>query len=768
MADNTLAIQARRAFHRRGHADDIHDRVVIDRAFDRRSQGFVDIRDFTPDGNVRDVDVVELIEKARAAAYAEIGPEQTGSLNVYVPAGFFVVPTGKTLYFPGTGVNNFTPGLVGAGATQTIFRVQPVPDNGTIANTPFLTLGGPGDDNIDYTSSQLIQGFTILAAGGSQFGTGIRTTLSILPAYIDVTVQGFSRAGAWNAPCTGFEFLRPFFGTANHQHIYMERCQANYNQVGYRFYSCAVTQVEKCGAHGSSWIDILWDGTQLAWIGGDLQNGGNSDPNLWWGNSDIAPKSTDFRWTTGLQSGTGASLSTQSNKLSTVTGLSGLTAQSIGNWLQLTDNTPGSPDKITGVYYIDSILTSTSCKIRKGSNHSAKGSLTWQVCGAQGGNFITFSGQPYDEAPKLADFGIYRDNQSSSYYNIQDGIYANVTYVVEAAGTGSVTSGDVTYGGTSPIRAQQTIEVKTQRALELISVDDYTYPGTVSRYVSNPDQHQAGIRDSSGGRSKRVRNLVQEVGGGAMEAWDARLTTTINTSGANVQSWTGYINGTVLTPTNGGVFPQLVASDPRFSGPCVKSVGSATPALVASLNGVIPANKTPQDFPFQATVFALVRLTSTSVNDGLGNGNRMIGIQSSAGVGRWTMIQFNDGVYQANGNYGSAYGSVVGAAPQIFSTSKFETSLNTNPHAYVSSTSARNNIRISSDNYGNNWIQGAAAVVDGHPVNTSLNVTFAESAGSQPVGSIRVAFWAIFPRALTEPEQIQLIDAARAEWPLLP
>ncbi len=743
---------ARRAGHRRGHSINLRERAAIDRSFDEQTQrGVIDVTQFVPDGILTDDNIVEAIEAAREKAYSLTSESAAWCYDVLVPAGRFTLPAGQILpTFPGTGVNTPTPGLVGAGSTKTIFVVSP--DSVT---RPFaLTCG-----DASYTFHQLLKGFAIHGAGGATFGSGIDIVLSYYQRLDDIEIRGFGQVQT-DSQGIGIRFVP----TSNHQHARLTDVLVHTCQTGYVVGNLAQGTFERVDAHFSSWLGAIVEGSQINWVGANLQSTTVAAPDRWYSlPSQFGFNfASGFGYTTGMDSGLAGALGVASGAFSTLTGLTGLDViADRGRWIRLTDLAPLSPDKTTGVYKIAEVLSATSCTIYKGSNHTARTGLTWQVCGHSGGNYLTIAGASYDESEKHAFLLAGGDEVGASIYTLRDSIFANATYIVDADRVGTVNVENVTGSSGVLLRGVSASYIPGLLRNQVIT-DDAAYVGAVCRAGAGAEASLGGFVDSRGGRSKRVRSLVRELG--AVEAWDPRATSTLALSGADVTSWTGFINGVVFNLVNVGVEPVYDAADAVFGTPVVRTVGNANPALQGIFTAVIPTGVLPAAMPYTSSIFVVYRMTNTAANDGVGAGNRGIYVMDAASQHR-PEVHFNDNIGIASpAHYMQTYSDVAGGN---ISNGQFATPVDLLAHAVAASAgSPLNKQRFTTDAFGDEYKNyNNDSRIDAHPPASALTVSLGANFG-QAQGSFTCAFVAIFPRALSQIEQLQLIDAARNEWPI--
>lgn len=708
----------------------------------------LDVRRFVPNGMLTDDNIRDAIEDARLAAYALTSEAAGWCYDVYVPAGRYALDFSDVdlLSFPGTGVNTPTPGLVGDGEFATVFVTS------GLANSEFaLTLGGVGVGDVpgDYTYRQRVKGFGLQNAGGSGLGNGILITQSYDMHLADVRVYGYQTTAT--TPDYGVG-IRTQYGRLS-QHPVLDRVTVQNCQRGFDLNMIAQGRFNQVSTFQNTWLGATIENCSICWTGGNLQS--NTDPNPDQPFAMLAGRAhnvvTGFGYTTGLDSGTGATLSTTSGGLCTLTGLTGLhREEDRGRWIKLTDPSPLSPNKVDGYYKIVAVLSASSCTIEKASNHTSR-TVTWAIHGQVGSNFISITGT-YDEGSKRSTFGFWRDEVGASIYDIRNLTAANTAYAVDADGvSGTVSVFGV--GQSSGLRVRSTSSVDTDYAFSVIAFDDYTYRGLKCRH-NNVLGQQGAARDSGGGRSVRLRSLVRELG--AAEAWDARLASSFTLATLAINAWTGYLNSTVLAPGDTGHKPQYVASDTGFDGPGVQITGGTTPGWMtgAISSAVLPA------FNYTGTIVSVVRLGSASAHPA--DGTRRI---EAVNAGLSVANMLFDGLYTANPWYTLVQDGAGAAVASATNVADIE------PHILVSGTSInRTNLGVGlgTDFAGTEWTHGANSLNQAptYTLATNIDVNIAPQYGTN-TAEFFVAFLAFFPRALTEAEYRQIIDCARNEWPLV-
>lgn len=723
---------------------------------DARSSGerwpAIDVRDFTASGVINEDYLVELIELARVAAYDDLEHVK----NIYVPAGWYRT-SGPLVHFPSTGIYVQTPGLVGDGSLRTVFEVH-----GLSATQFAITCGDEGETEDDYVREQRLHGFSIQSSPGGEagIGCGIDVRLSYAQWLRDVMVTGYNATQPVDGGI-GFRMMRPAANTANHQHLLMERCLFNKNQLGQRLLHVGQAELVHCGVMQNTWFGVVWEALgALSWNGGNLQSGTTSDTSRWMAQASDRGHVVVTGWsvTAGLPGGANATLGTPTNGLCTVTGMSGFEAGAArdreGQWLELTAASPGSPDRVTGIYRIVRRLSETSCQIAKNSAHSAA-TVSWQVrtqySGVTGVSMIGC----YDEGYKRSTYFFGQDTTSSKV-DIHGGIY--LANCVEAVNTGSVALRSAYVApGFLAVQAKRTREILTEHPESLLRLDSYTRMR--SSFKANDN-----IRfvDGGGARAASLRGAVKELG--AIEAWDAGLASLLTLSGDSINAWTGFINGTSLPPefAGGARRPLYDSSSSAFGGkPAITTIAGAA-GVHGGFVGTIAGSLTNGYERYTPSIFVVFRRANATNSAH----EIRVGVQSAGG----SALLYPNNIA---GGYGypdrfTAFWHDGGAA-SLTVASAF--AADTAPHAIVVNAAGAIGAGFTpcaiSDFealiYGH-VPQGYYG--DGNPGGTALSVVIAPNMGGPVMEAIELAFLAVFPRGLSVLEAEQLVDLSRRDWPL--
>lgn len=718
------------------------------------SRGAIDVRFFVPEGETLDSsNVLAAIESARAVAYGLTSEAEGWCYDVYVPASRYVVESGGKIYFPPTGSTVPTPRLVGDGCFKTLFVSSGLEDDEF-----FLQLGATDDADFtdaNYTLRHGVRGIGIIGASGAAPGGGISASLTYELHLSDIYVFGFQTDTGPVESGIGIKLSGLL-----HQHLRLSDVTVQGCVRGFDLGHIAQAEFTHVSSFQNQWLGVtLNQCSGLSWHGGNLQNEStaNADRPYALAEGDGYTVVSGFDYTTGLDSGTGATLSTTSGGLCTLTGLTGLDKfLDRGRWIRLTDPTPGTPDKASWVYKIAEVLSATSCRIYKASNHTSQ-TVDWQICSCSGGNYVSFGGEGYDEGEKRATFGFFRDEVTSSSYVVRDWTAANCTYPVDADGCGQIHVSNIHAVSTLAVRTRAVPASQVDYPISQIVFDDFSYRGLDCFAVSTAAGTRTGRKDGTGGRAKRLRSLVEELG--AADAWDARLTSSLDLATLDVNGWDGFINGSTLAFVNAGSKPQYVASDAGLASAAIQITGGAG-AAIGSMTGVIDSDNLPTT-PFTGCLFAVVRL-DTDTAPAASTLTRIEARTADFNVG----IGLHDSALGSSDFYGVIYDGTGNMLVELPPTA------DTDPHAFVVSGMADpviDGIKGSSDYQDSDYVNGNFYTNKTPSFNLSGDVTI-NLAPPYDTNSREffVAFLAFFPRALTQAEHRQLIDLARNEFPLVP
>ena len=720
------------------------------------------VQDYVPGGGaLTNANFDAALRAAITAAYALCGAPDNGTqggCNVYIPRGKWSV--NSTVHFPGS-LPFYTPGLIGEGEPGSVIlefpqNVYPWIDIGTI---------NPSEPNqlLCYAVQQTIKNIELRPVGGVASRGGVRVNLSIFSSFVDVRVRGLSgvtgTAPKWNE-CIGFDFQQPP-ASSNIQHMRLLRCHADLCLIGYRFgetiWACTATDLH---ANGCLVAPAMYEsGAVVSWIGGNTQCGpAGIAGNMWWEGTPQAVHCSGALYTTGLPSGTGATLSAPTSGLCTLTGLTGLSGYRFnhsvthkGCWIELINPSPPSPDLASGLYRIEEVLSATSCTIRKGNGTGGSG-LNYQVRGG-GGSYNLFLNGIYHEggAYALASFG--PDWIGASRLNIQSTEANNCAVVLEqtnSQGYSTIRNTFAPGGLYAKLRHANYADIDGD--ISLIDADTTSLACLVAR--KNKE-----VWDARPRQSRYNRALIER---GAVFAVDARKASTI-VGGASPTTWTDFIGSVVGTRLNAGVAPAYVASDAALGAPAIRLVGGASGTAIGGfqwdLSGRLRAKA-------GCTVIVVGRLPDTTV----GTSHRMIGLRNTGAGDFHLMSQWNDGVYfPAGGNYASIYSADIGGSAtavisgdaNTLAQAQLATSLMGKPTgAGFTSCGAGASDTV---DYAHNANFGGYGVYE--PLFTpNAPILYAPWYIAGTIGDLYVSHIAMFDRGVTFQESQQLIDLIRNEF----
>lgn len=722
----------------------------------------VNVLDFASMADLQSGGIAAAIEAARAQAYT--AGTMDYCYNVHVPAGAFPC-TGPIAYFPATGHPKPTPGLIGAGARHTVFM-----PSGLAVRQFALECGGVGDALADHTSYQTFRGFGIVAASG--YGCGLKVRLSYRQLIDDVWISGFSNPQPWDSGI-GLELTRPHNALSNHQHPSLRRVRLSGNQWNLRVLTATQFQFDDVTTFGALWINASIGNSSGNWIGGDIQAvPASMDLDAWysWAAPNGANVVTDFTYEGGVWPGTGTSvdlpngsgsLSMSSGGKCTLTApaLAGVHAQlNRGLWVRITDPSPLTPDKVSGVYKIYDVDRATgTITLWKGSNHTSR-AVNWQLCGHVGNNRIHFD-NVYDEGLKRASYELSKDVISQSQYSFGDVICAGSTNAVDVDSVSGavVVTNNIGDGGYTLLRARMVPRVYAPNIVRAsIVTDSYSRLGLT---CANGTNETGGVAlksqyDAAGGHGVRVREIAREIG--AVAAWDARLRSTLTiTGGTQLTAWADHIGGSgsaILTPVNPARPCVYTATDTGFDGPSVSTIGGDIAAVASSLRGIVPAARWPSDM-HAVSIFAVLRLIDVGATDQ----NRGIALIDTAGA--HLSFKLKDNQESTKDYYLGAYVPNFGGV----TNTQLNDPGDTDPHAFAGTTPGGDSFTFATDfESGRMLFEGWGVNQFFSPGDHTVNIGTRSSGGN--VGAFAVAYLAVFPFTLSTLEMTKLIGAARNEW----
>lgn len=753
----------------------------------------IDIRDF---GSIVGSNFDTTIRLAITGAYQASGPAESfsgaqGAYNIYIPAGVFQL--NNNIHFRGadlTGTQSywFTPGLIGAERNATFLYWPSSMTASCISTGDQVANGGL----LNYTYNQVFKNLNIRFTGGFSLAeAGFKSRSSLHQNLEDISVRGMwlsSNTQNW-ASGIGFDFRSNTPAPDSlHQHLRLTRCHSNFNQVGIWVDQCWSLTMRDCDVDGCAYPFWLGGAVVGTWTGGTAQSNATAPSTQHWTAGTKTPMFSTAPMFTGSSNrgGTGAILSatgsdgftcTLSNLSSSmILGVNGAASSEIFNWVELTDPTPANPDRISGVYTVERVLSQTQILIRKGSDHAQRTNLSYRFLSSKGGNNFKWTGGIYHEGSGyevLLTAETEGNGGSSSNYTLEHVETNNLTRIASIGrNQGKITIKSVNAGNggmTGSIKARGCSgQIDTDTSIANIDVDYITRAGLTARAaeVGSGGRQIGGIWNVSG-KSQRLNSYLRERG--VFEIWDMRMTNYVTTSGGTgLTQWTGLINNTALTPIVGGQNPTYYAYDAGFGTPAVDVYHDGT-----NPHGLQVASPSSRGFPdwfTGATIVAVGRLPDSS-SLAVAGGRRRIDFQLTDTVDGNKFIQsiifFNDAQFQAvSGTYGffnashhfqgdTAGSSAVLAPPD------------TNAHVIVNTT-GRSNTGAGCGGDQAEFKTSTAFGFNSCPEFQREKTTFAFSAARDLGGTDRphllLAYLAILPYGVTEQEMRDIILLAQNEF----
>lgn len=611
----------------------------------------LDVRDF---GSIVGSNADTTIRAAITAAYAASGaPDQTayanGCVNVIMPRGAYHL--GDTaLLFPGS-APKYTPGLVAESAQG---GVQLVFDSALTG--PMISCGSetPSAGFANFTVQQTFRGIELRQANGSTKEGGIKSRASIFQTFDDVRVIGIGADnGKWDV-AIGFDFRQSSEPNSNHQHLRLFRCHADFCTTGYAFEAVASLSGWDVHANGSNWLGAWFENVEGSWVGGNTQQGPidpSSFPGLWFAGTRKPSWSSGMLYTAGLPASTGATLGVRGgagNQFCTVTGLTDMLGWAswhddsyAGDWLELIDPSPGSPDVISGLYQIEAVLSDTSCVIRKATLHSSTGGLTYKVRGTGGGTRLQFTGRTYHEGTgTYTKLAVGHSRHTTSFWNMDSVESFNQDYVADLHGDNIVR-----ITSCPSVAAKTRLHYLTQLDTDLdrstIVTDTYSRGGLTCRGARRSGGSVPGPVLDAKPRESRLVSALQARG---YAVFDTRKISTVVLSGSDVTTWSDLTGTYTLSRINAGVAPQWTLNDSNFGAPSIKLTSGDDVALAGGLTAdmaaLFPAGRNG------STVVVIGRVPNTTP----GNAQRRTGLHVAGFADNF--VEWNSTAL-ASGNYGS-------------------------------------------------------------------------------------------------------------------
>jgi hypothetical protein len=725
----------------------------------KRLPTYLDLREY---GTLTNANIDAAIDATHAEAKtmsAGIGLGAGGpGVIIKAPRGNFELA--QSHHFPAPGQYEIAVGFEGPGMNELIFRAA----NGGAGSVFTFGSFDAAPSPLPHTFYLRVGGFSILAeTEGNCKRNGITFYGPVNPLIQDIRVRGLWAPDALWSQGHAIQMLEceSEGQRVNSQFPVIRDCDVFACMTGLYVVQAGPMSVRDSCFQGSRFQNIVADG-----VGGEFSNVGvqnsDDDAQYWFGNRRTANVVSGFSRTAGMASGTGATLGAAVGNLSPLTGVSGLTPHDEFRWIELT-TAGASPNevKVRGMYKIHSVAADgASAWIEKGSNHTSQ-AVAWQV--RQGlDNIVTFS-RLYDEGGSAGPmFGFYDSTNRVGRYAVRDCVYstgAGAECLVEAQSCAVVEVKGGMSSAAMHSKLRFVVDSDIDAPIDQIFADEYSYPGLKClRWTDSPNggyEPRLIPHSSAGPISKRFKTAILEMCAGKGDYWTARAAPSLSLTATAVNSITGLINGTVLTPY--AAKPTYVASDTEFEGPCIaQAVGNDVNAQY--MRGTIPANKLPSK-PYPITLIVISRTpTTTQAND------RRIVASAASGPTLMNMLSFNDLAYAAGGGtwnlyHSATYGSLDG------NNTRFAGSVNdTAPHIWIGT------LAPNSHSSARSWDGdvGAAVGPSGNKPwmipGTDLRVSIGTYDGNNDTGALSWVDIAVVPRMLSLDEQRALVDLARNDW----
>jgi hypothetical protein len=768
-----LDFEARRAAHRRGHSKPLRNRAAIDRSYDAVASSTVGISvaQFAPNGELTDANIDDAIDAAIAQAIELTGPGLEGpGYAISFPAGKWTLARPHVI--PAFGEYRCAVGVQGAGMNDTIFLVES--DDAASAAFTFGTASFPDPSDIGFTLYLRVLNFSIIAASdGDCNRTGVRCYGAVNPLIQGVRVRGLVSESTTYSQGRGIEILPVSVdGTElNSQFVDMRNCDVYGCMTGIFVRLAYPCTFDNVNAQGCLFENAIFQGCTVVWNNSGIQGGSlGLYPERWYGNRNMPGVVSGFDATTGLGSGTGATCGAETDEVCVVTGLSGLDArEDTGRWLELTPaGATANELKVRGVYKIERVLSATSCSIRKGSNHTSQGSLSWQLRQAAGQVTLALTNVYNESGAARSTIGAWRDDIGGSSYLIDSAEFQGGDFVIEAYRVASVTVRGIRESNSALQVAK--LEFVNWSDIEAdiseIEVDDYSYSGLVCRdnqAFPNGSWSKGVSRSANGGSQVRLRAALQEMG--AVEIWDVRVASSLSLTGSDVNSITGLVNGTVLTPADAapaGLKPTYTAADAGLVAPAIISVSGAGAARSA-MEGIIDSTVLPAH-DYTTTIVAVCRMPDTVVND-----FRRVQVRTEGSFPAFVQhfIGLNDNQYIATGPY-AYYRNHDNRFPNTEGSASYSLTADTDPHCFITSAVHSANLSAQVQSWEDAvWMTGGLrSTFPSHFVGADMLVGVGAEYNAVNSGSLRWTLVAVIPRSLSHAEHQKIIDLARNEFPL--
>jgi hypothetical protein len=734
----------------------------------------VDVRRFVS-GALSNANIDDAIDAAIAWAVANTGTDLTGpGYMVTVPAGKWTLA--RPHVFPAFGTYRCAIGLQGAGMNLTVFSV--VSDAEASPVFTFGTASFPSPSSIGFTLYLRVFGFSINAANeGSCKRTGIRMYGAVNPLIQGVSVRGLYAADSTEDQGRGIEILPVTVDGVrlNSQFVDMRNCDVYGCMTGLYVrlsYPCTFDNVH---AQGCMFENAIIQGSTVTWINSGIQFGSiGVFPDRWYGNRNMPGVVSGFDSTAGLINATSVTCGAQSGGLCVVSGgtLAGLDArEDKARWVRLTPTGSTANElKVKGVYKIRRILSDTSMEIVKGSNHTSQGGLSAQLCQADNQVTLTLTNVYNESLNNRATVGAWRDDTGGSEYVIEKAEFQGGEFILEADRVKSVTIRNIRQSNTT-VKAAKLEYVESsdiEADISKIEADDYSYAGL--RCLDNTSFPNAlsvkgTWRSANGGTAARLRSALRELG--AVEIWDVRVASSLSLTGADVNSITGVVNGTILLPSTtapAGLKPTYTALDLGLDAPAIVGVTGAGAAR-SFMEGQILAANLPS-YGYTTTLVLIGRVPDTAISFA-----RRFQARTEGAFPNFVQhfIGLHDNQYRATGTY-AYYRTYGNEYPNNEGSSVYSATTDTEPHVWVSSamqTVADGAQALSWDR--GEWIAGGpVSVRPFHFLGANMLVGIGAELGQVNSGSLIWTVAAVIPRSLAHAEHQRIVDLARVEFPLEP
>jgi hypothetical protein len=725
------------------------------------------------------------IEACIAAAYtigasmSDIHSEWNGSVRVRIPPGIWILSRGIVLVGPGLGAQA-TPALLGSGMHSTVL----VTSSAMLGvYTAAIRAGGTADADTTYANRWECGEFSLVGVGGAQRNmNGIHVTLGFKPNLHDMQISGFQDQG--QSPLYGYGIVidDPYVDTAanvlggarNNQHVQLRNVWSERNFAGFKFRSCSPCVMVNCHGNQNYFCDVVLDSSVMFyWVGGTMQGGGDSSASVQWFGTHKAHARVMTGWNKIQASGTGASCTTATGDVCTVTltGAALVEGQDEFKWLELRH--PTAPytqgygvDRGSGVYLITRILNATQCEVRKGSSHTAFSGYTWQLRTAEA-SFVELGGRLYHEGDAYAAVGMYGLESGATEPSVKvTGIVAqdfNGAALVESYAENAtiiVEDNRPTNGTPIKVRARHAGTIRALDAtLDELDLDEYSREGVICRTTGHVNASRdasrfGGIYTATSLGAGRLRTLCRDAGANAI--LDARVASSVAlTGGTNVTGWTDLVGGAVAALEHAGQYPVYNASDANFAGKASILFGAGAAGGLSSkgMTLSLPAAKwTPR--AHRPCLLVVARAAHTSQLDS----STLCYVALEDDANSYFQTYFN---HHNLAGIGGAVSSQLGAAHAGTPVVPPSDPNYTGPHALIVGSAGRPGLQIDSElGYQHFSYTPERGWLGGHDIVLRMGT----SAGTSATVDLWVAFAASFPHGISVKQRDRLLDAAANEY----